>query len=77
MIQKQMKIRIIYILQPTVTWTERKPTNFEKKIIKYERDRIKEYFQKDFTSKKVYKETKSFLRKCKKIQLNFTMQTIS
>ena len=30
MIQKQMKIRIIYILQPTVTWTERKPTNFEK-----------------------------------------------
>ena len=58
MIQKQMKIRIIYILQPTVTWTERKPTNFEKKIIKYERDRIKEYFQKDFTSKKYIKKQK-------------------
>ena len=67
-----MKIRIIYILQPTITWTDRQPTKSEKKIIEFEKKRIKGYFQKDFTSKKIYLETKRYLEKeCKKNSIEF------
>lgn len=72
LVQKQMKIRIIYILQPTVTWTKREPTENERQIIKYEKKRIKNYFQKDFTTKKVYVEAKNFIEKeCKKNSIEF------
>ncbi|MDC0426574.1 hypothetical protein OAM08_01120 [Pelagibacteraceae bacterium] len=72
LIQNQMQIRIIYLFQPTITWTSRKPTDYEKQIIKFEKKRINEYFQKDFTSRKVYLDTKNFLKKeCKKNSIDF------
>lgn len=72
LIQKQMQIRIIYLFQPTITWASRKPTDCEKQIIEFEKKRIKKYFQKDFTSKKVYLDTKNFIKKeCKKNSIDF------
>ncbi len=80
LLKKQMNIRIIYLFQPTITWANRKPTDYEKKIIKFEKNRIKKYFHKDFTSKKVYLDTKKFIQQeCNRNSIEFydTNQMIS
>ena len=72
LIQKQMNIRVIYLFQPTITWANRNPTDYEKKIIKFEKNRIKRYFEKDFTSRKIYLETRNFIKmECKKNSIKF------
>ena len=71
-LSKQFNINITYILQPTATWTKRKPTANEKEIISYEKKRIKDYFNFDFTKKNLYISHKNFLKKtCQKNFIKF------
>ena len=71
-IANQLNINLVYILQPGITWTKRKPTNYEEKIIAFEKSRIKEYFTHDFTKKNVYLDFKNFLKTiCSKNSIKF------
>ena len=69
---KQMGIKITYILQPTITWTKRKPTDYENTILDYEQKRIRKYFTHDFTKKSTYLKYRNSLKKtCKKNFIKF------
>lgn len=71
-IQKQMNVRIIYLFQPTILWSNRNCTDYEKQIIKFEKRRIKNYFDNDFTSKTIYKNFRNFTQSvCKKNLIKF------
>lgn len=71
-IQKQMKVNIIYLFQPVITWTKRKPTKYERDIIRIEKSRFLKYFEKDFTMKKIYLKQSYFIKKlCKKYSIKF------
>jgi hypothetical protein len=71
-IQKQMKVNIIYLFQPVITWTKRKHTQYERDIIRVEKSRFLKYFEKNLTTKKVYLEQSYFIKKiCKKYSIKF------
>ena len=71
-IQKQMKVNIIYLFQPVITWTKRKPTQYERDIIRVEKSRFSKYFERDLTIKKIYLEQAYFIKKiCKKYSIKF------
>lgn len=72
LIQKQMNINIIYIFQPNLAWTKKIKTNYEKHIIIYEKKRIKNFYSKDWTNKKMYLKQRNFLSSCcKKYKIKF------
>ena len=71
-IANQFNINLVYILQPGITWTKKKPTNYEEKIIAYEKIRIKKYSNHDFSKKNVYLDFKNFLKTiCSKNSIKF------
>ena len=71
-IQKQMKVNVIYLFQPVITWTKRKLTKYECDIIRVEKKRFLNYFGKDFTSKKIYFRQSKLIRSfCKKYSIKF------
>ena len=72
MIARKNKINIIYILQPTLAWSNKRLTENEKKIYHYERNRMKKIFLVDIFNKTIYLKQKSFLKKmCKKNHIKF------
>lgn len=63
-IQKQLKIKIIYIFQPVLSWTNKPLTNFEHQIIQTEKKELKYRFAKALTDKKIYTKHRDFIKSC-------------
>lgn len=63
-IQKQLKINIIYVFQPVLSWTNKPLTNFESQIFQTEKKNLKYSFAKDYTDKKIYKKHRDFIKNC-------------
>ena len=71
-IQKQMKLKIIYILQPCATWTNKPKTDFEKEIIREEKKRISSIYEKKYWNRELFIKQKKFISKsCKKNNIKF------
>lgn len=64
MIKNQLKINIIYVLQPVLSWSEKPLTKNEKEIFQLEAERMKKSYSRYWFNKKVYISQKNFIRDC-------------
>lgn len=63
-IQRQLKINIIYVFQPVLSWTNKPLTNYESQILQSEKKDLHMFYMKKWYDKTIYRKQRDFIKNC-------------